>query len=155
MEIDVRLATIHDIDELVQMRWDFSLEGVTDHSESFGEFHAVCSSFLEKAIESGSWFIWVAEAEGGLVSHMYLQLIRKVPRPGKSPDPYFGYVTNVYTRPSHRSLGIGAKIHSALEQWSMQNEVEFLILWPSSGSVPFYERNGFARSEDALEKHWG
>lgn len=150
----VRLATLDDVDELVQMRWDFSEEDYPDSMVSFEEFHQICSGFLIKAIESGNWIIWVAEADKNIVSHMYLQLIHKVPRPGKSPDPYYGYVTNVYTRPAFRSQGFGTKIHIAMEEWSKDNNVEFLILWPSSNSVPFYSKNGFSPSEEAVEKHW-
>jgi GNAT superfamily N-acetyltransferase len=150
----VRLATLEDVAELVQMRWDFSEEEHANQRVTFEGFSQVCSEFLVKAIESGDWYIWVAEINGNLVSHMYLQFIHKVPRPGKSPDPYYGYVTNVYTRPAFRSQGIGTKIHTAMEQWSKENEVEFLILWPSSDSVQFYSRNGFSRCEEAMEKHW-
>lgn len=149
----VRLAALDDVDELVQMRWDFSEEEASS-SVGFEEFHRICSEFLVKALESGDWYIWIAEVENKIVSHMYLQLIHKVPRPGKSPDPYFGYVTNVYTRPAFRSQGIGTEIHTAMEKWSKENKVEFLILWPSSNSIQFYSRNGFSLCEEAMEKHW-
>ncbi|MCY9662651.1 GNAT family N-acetyltransferase [Paenibacillus chondroitinus] len=150
----VRLATLDDVDELVQMRWDFSIEDYGVSTVRFSEFHHTCSQFLVKAFESGDWYIWLAEVERKIVSHMYVQLIHKVPRPGKTRDPYYGYVTNVYTRPAFRSQGIGTEIHMEMEKWSKENDVEFLILWPSSNSVEFYERNGFARCEEAMEKHW-
>lgn len=150
----IRLATLEDVPQLVQMRWDFSEEESVDTAVTFEEFNQVCSEFLVKAIKSGDWYIWIAEISGSLVSHMYMQLIHKVPRPGKSPDPYYGYVTNVYTRPAFRNLGIGSEIHKAMEKWSKENEVEFLILWPSSESVKFYSKNGFSRCEEAMEKHW-
>lgn len=150
----IRLATLDDIDELVQMRWDFSIEDYGESTVSFEAFQLTCRGFLIKALESGDWYIWVAEVDKSIVSHMYLQLIHKVPRPGKSADPYYGYVTNVYTRPAFRSQGIGTEIHLAMEKWSKENAVEFLILWPSSTSVQFYEKNGFAPSEEAMEKHW-
>ncbi|NOU64840.1 GNAT family N-acetyltransferase [Paenibacillus sp. LMG 31461] len=152
MEI-IRLATLDDIDKLIKMRWDFSEED-NKSGANFAEFQLICRAFLVNALSGSDWKVWVAEVDGEIVSHMYLQLIHKVPRPGKSPDPYFGYVTNVYTRPSYRSKGLGTKIHQAMEQWSKEHEVEFLILWPSTNSVDFYERNEFARSEEALEKHW-
>jgi GNAT superfamily N-acetyltransferase len=85
---------------------------------------------------------------------MYLQLIHKVPRPGKTEDPFYGYVTNVYTRPGFRGKGFGTKIHVAMEQWSKEHDIEFLIVWPSSNSVDFYSRNGFSPCETAMEKHW-
>lgn len=150
----VRLATFEDIPQLVQMRWDFSVEERLESAVTFEEFSGICSEFLVHAIRSGDWYIWIAEISGSLVSHMYLQLIHKVPRPGKSKDPYYGYVTNVYTLPTFRNQGIGSKIHKAMEKWSKENEVEFLILWPSSESVKFYSRNGFSRCEEAMEKHW-
>ncbi|WP_068617722.1 GNAT family N-acetyltransferase [Paenibacillus tuaregi] len=150
----VRLATLDDVDELVKMRWDFSMEDNGVSTVSFEEFHQICSEFLVKAIESRDWYIWVAEVEKNIVSHMYLQLIHKVPRPGKTRDPYYGYVTNVYTHPAFRSQGIGAEIHMTMEKWSKEIDVEFLILWPSSTSVQFFTRNGFARCEEAMEKHW-
>ena len=150
----IRLAALKDVDELVQMRWDFSEEDYPNSEGSFKDFHKTCSEFLLKAMTGGDWYIWVAEVEQHLAAHMYLQLIHKVPRPGKSPDPYYGYVTNVYTRPAYRSQGIGTAIHHAMEQWAKEKNVEFLILWPSSDSVSFYSRNGFSRSEEAMEKHW-
>ncbi|MWC30538.1 GNAT family N-acetyltransferase [Paenibacillus sp. MMS18-CY102] len=150
----VRLATLEDVAQLVQMRWDFTAEERKESAVTFEQFEKVCKEFLVKAIRSGDWFIWVAEIDGALVSHMYLQLIHKVPRPGQSPDPYFGYVTNVYTRPAYRNQGIGSTIHAALEQWSKEHAVEFIILWPSKDSVKFYARNGFSRCEEAMEKHW-
>lgn len=153
MEI-IRLATLDDVEELVEMRWDFSREDYDNGTDSFEEFEKICSEFLIKAIKGRDWHIWVAEFKSRLVSHMYLQLIHKVPRPGQSHDPYFGYVTNVYTRPAFRNQGFGSKIHLAMEKWSKDNGVEFLILWPSSNSVQFYNRNGFSRCEEAVEKHW-
>jgi GNAT superfamily N-acetyltransferase len=152
MEI-IRMATLDDMDKLVQMRWDFSEED-NESGANFEEFQLICRVFLVNALSGSDWKIWIAELDGEIVSHMYLQLIHKVPRPGKSPDLYFGYVTNVYTRPSYRSKGFGTKIHQAMERWSKEHEVEFLILWPSTNSVDFYVRNEFARSEEALEKHW-
>ena len=63
-------------------------------------------------------------------------------------------MTNVYTRPGYRSQGIGSRIQTAMEAWSKENDVEFLIVWPSEKSVPFYTANGFARCEEAMEKFW-
>ncbi|WP_246021631.1 hypothetical protein [Paenibacillus zeisoli] len=82
----VRLATLDDVDELVGMRWDFSTEDYGVSTVSFEEFHQICSEFLVRAIENGDWYIWVAEVEKNIVSHMYLQLIHKVPRPGQTRD---------------------------------------------------------------------
>lgn len=98
----IRLATLEDIDELVRMRWEFSEEENSDSTLNYEEFHQTCYEFLVKAMKSGDWYIWVAEDSGSIVSHMYLQLIHKVPRPGKSPDPYYGRPT--YIRDQHLEI---------------------------------------------------
>ncbi|MBM7564761.1 GNAT family N-acetyltransferase [Paenibacillus sacheonensis] len=152
--MNIRLAALEDVAQLVQMRWDFSEEEHLMNTAGFDEFNRDCSEFLINAMGSGNWYIWVAETERTLVSHMYLQLIHKVPRPGKSRHPHYGYVTNVYTRPAYRSQGIGSRLHNAMEIWSKENEVEFLVLWPSRDSVRFYARNGFSHCKEAMEKHW-
>ncbi|SEN74706.1 GNAT family N-acetyltransferase [Paenibacillus sp. OV219] len=153
----IRLATVNDISELAQIRYTFTVEDYPElrqGAEGEEQFYRTCSAFLEQAITGGDWFIWVAEEDERIVAHMYLQLIHKVPRPGRVRDPYFGYVTNVYTRPDYRGRGIGTQIHQSMELWAKEQAVEFLILWPSSTSVQFYERSGFRPSEEALEKHW-
>jgi hypothetical protein len=47
---NIRLATLEDINELVQMRWDFSEEERTISEVSFEEFRKICSDFLIKSI---------------------------------------------------------------------------------------------------------
>lgn len=149
-----RLATLNDVATLVRMRWEYDQEETPDPSLDFSAFEQTCTPFIVNAINNGDWFIWVAEEKGELLSHMYVQLIRKVPRPGGLPDPRWGYVTNVYTRPGDRGRGIGSGLLDAMKAWSEDNPFEFLILWPSGTSVAFYERHGFARSEEALELHF-
>jgi GNAT superfamily N-acetyltransferase len=97
-----------------------------------------------------SWVVWVAELEGKLVSHIFIQIIDTVPRPGRSYSPY-GYVTNVYTIPEHRSKGIGSMIMEQINHWSKENNLTFLMVCPSETSVEFYERHGFARTIEVME----
>ncbi|WP_240335300.1 GNAT family N-acetyltransferase [Paraliobacillus sediminis] len=64
---------------------------------------------LENARNSGQWFIWVAEENGEIVSHIFIELIHKVPRPGRVIYP-FVYMTNVFTSKEYRNKGIGSKL---------------------------------------------
>ena len=63
---------------------------------------------------------------------------------------YFGYVTNVYTRPAYRNQGIGTQLMSNVTAWAKQQNFENLIVWPSERSVPFYGRAGFVEDVEAL-----
>lgn len=71
-------------------------------TDRWENFYNECEGFLNQAIQGDKWFIWVAEIVQNVVSHIYVELIEKVPKPGRTTHP-FGYVTNVYTRPPYRA----------------------------------------------------
>jgi GNAT superfamily N-acetyltransferase len=94
--------------------------------------------------------VWVAELDGLIVSHIYLEKIYKVPRPGRITHPFI-YMTNVYTIPEYRGKGIGSKLIKEIEEWSRKQEFEFIIVWPSDWSVEFYQRNGYKHCSEPVE----
>lgn len=151
--MNIRLAERKDFDQLIQMRWDFTIEDY--ETKSFGEnemdsFKLECQTFLENALNSGNWFIWVAEEDEKIVSHIYIELIQKVPRPGRITFP-FAYMTNVYTIKKYRSKGIGSKLMKTIHEWVKENKYEFIIVWPSDASRNYYERNGYKLCNDPME----
>ncbi len=152
MTIIIREALERDIDQLIRMRWDFTWENRTETTVRFEDFVQECRAFLIDAVQSDRWKIWVAEAEGKVVSHVYVQLIDKVPRPGRVTHP-FGYVTNVYTLPEYRSRGIGGKVMEAVKLRAQASELEFLIVWPAEESIPFYRKTGFRLCTEPMELH--
>ncbi|MGM1047958.1 MAG: N-acetyltransferase family protein [Bacillota bacterium] len=148
----IRLATAKDIDQLVRMRWDFTNEynEVKIAEEHYGDFYEECSVFLDQAIQGDKWFIWVAEANGKILSHIFIELIDKVPRPGRKTEP-FAYMTNVYTRPEQRGKGLGSQLLKEIESWSREGNHEFIIVWPSDWSIEFYKRNGYKHCVEPME----
>lgn len=149
----IRLAEHKDIDQLIKMRWDFTLEhnpSVDVSEESYEAFAKECKAFLEDAINSGTWFIWVAEKNGNILSHIYIELIQKVPRPGRVTHP-FAYMTNVYTLESYRSKGTGSRLLATINEWIKNKKYEFVIVWPSEDSVNFYNRNGYKHCTEPME----
>ncbi|GGA28984.1 GNAT family N-acetyltransferase [Psychrobacillus lasiicapitis] len=148
-----RLADRKDFDQLIQMRWDFTLED--NKTKIFTEsdlesFKSECRTFLESALISDTWFIWVAEEDAKIVSHIYIQLIEKVPRPGRITYP-FAYMTNVYTVKESRKQGIGSKLITTINEWVSENNYEFIIVWPSDDSVDYYKRNGYVHCKEPME----
>jgi GNAT superfamily N-acetyltransferase len=148
MTCSIRLATSSDFGALVEMRRAFTLE-----DEPLGglrsDYEADMRSFLEEGLDSGRWKVWIAEVEGEVVSHVYLALVDKVPRPSRA-NRWIAYMTNVYTRPEHRGAGIGAELLNTVTAWAASNDVELIGVWPSETSVAFYGRNGFASPADLL-----
>ena len=149
----IRLAEEKDIKQLIRMRWDFTIE--YDESKKndqtlFNVFEKECQVFLGNAINSDQWIIWVAEESERVVSHIYIELIQKVPRPGRLTVP-FAYMTNVYTVKEFRNKGIGSKLLSAINEWTKENKYEFIIVWPSEDSINYYKKNGYVHSKETME----
>lgn len=153
--MELRMANKLDIAQLIRMRWDFTLEDYPEMGKGtkYNTFEKECGDFLEGAIDSRDWFIWVAENEGKIISHIYIELIKKVPRPGRVTNP-FAYMTNVYTVPEFRGKGVGSKLLSKVNEWAAEMKYEFIIVWPSDTSIEFYGRNGYTHCKEPMEKHF-
>ena len=87
----VRPAQVGDIDDLVRMRADFTFEHGGPTLPTNPGYEDECRAFLEKALAGDRWQIWVAELDGAVVSHAYVALIDKVPRPG-ARGPLVGFL---------------------------------------------------------------
>jgi GNAT superfamily N-acetyltransferase len=144
----IRLATKSDGPKLAQMRWDFHSEDKEPISQTIEEFANRFQVFLGEALDTGKWFVWVAEVEGQIVSHIFVYVVSKVPRPSRTTNAW-GYVTNVYTTPNHRGRGVGSKLMEAVVHWARSEALELLLVWPSDDSADFYRRAGFIKSPDA------
>lgn len=144
--ISIRLATANDGPALAALRWEFSQEdgGPEEH---WAEFLHRWSGFWDAAHERG-WLVWVAEQDGQLIGNMWLQLVEKVPRPGRRIR-YLGYLTNVYVKPEARGQAVGGRILDEVIAWATAENLELLFVWPRSESVEFYKRAGFRISADA------
>jgi GNAT superfamily N-acetyltransferase len=142
----IRQATVQDAPELARLRWDFS----DQTGQRFEVFAQEFDVFLQHALASSRWTIWVAEAAEKLLANIYIQLVQKVPRPGR-PLAYWGYVTNVYVEPFARNHAIGSHLLQTIQQWAQSQHVEFFVVWPAEESVQFYRRNGFVPNEEILE----
>lgn len=147
----IRLAELKDIKQLIKMRWDFTIEyDESKKDESYSEFEKECHSFLENAMNGQQWYIWVAEEKGTIASHIYIELIEKVPRPGRITYP-FAYMTNVYTTPEYRNKGVASKLLGKINDWVKENKYEFVIVWPSDEAINFYRRNGYEHCTEPME----
>jgi len=145
----VRRARPDDIDDLVRMRADFTFEDGAPALPTNPGYEDECRAFLEDAIAGTRWQVWVAEQDGAVVAHAYVALVDKVPRPVYEPRR-IAYLTNVYTRPEHRNLGIGAALIGRVQEAGHEADVELIIVWPSDESIDFYERAGFERPDEPL-----
>lgn len=152
MTVAFRLAREDDLPALAENRWRMRVE---EDGEPLGvdpaAFRRHCEAFLGEALRSGRWALWVAEAEGRLVANAFVQVVPKVPRPGRFDDA-IGYVTNVFVDPAQRGRGVGAELVSHVLAWARARDLELLIVWPSERSRALYARAGFRAESEVMEQ---
>ena len=149
LKIVFRTATASDLSSLAAMRHAFTFEDHAPPATSRADFGTAFEETVGTGIASGRWTVWLAETGNEIVSHVYVGLIEKIPRPTRE-HRWIGYVTNVYTRPEHRGQGVGTALLERVTAWAAERDVELLVVWPSEESISFYERAGFASGRDPL-----
>ncbi|WP_246281105.1 GNAT family N-acetyltransferase [Saccharibacillus qingshengii] len=152
-ELIMRTARTDDIGQLAEMRYDSTIENhpeLTITDEQQRDYTDEMHEFLEEAIGSEHWVVWLAEYGEEIVGHVYLEMVRKVPRPGRTTKPFI-YMTNVYTRPQHRGLGIGSRLAQVVEQWARELDHDFIMVWPSGRGEEFYTKNGYSACSVPME----
>ena len=145
----IRLAGVYDAGELARMRYAFRVEQ-NEPVETEAEFVARCGPWMRERLAGGAWRCWVAEGPEGIVGHLWLQLIEKIPNPAPELEQH-AYITNVYVDPAARGAGVGALLLDAALGFCREQRVDSVILWPTERSRPLYARHGFVEPGDLLE----
>jgi len=144
-----RTATEKDFPQLAEMRWDFRQESGEEIAVvEKSEFIEKCLEFLQN--ESTSFVYWIAENDGEIVSHIFVNRIKLVPRPCRIKDS-FAYLTNTYTKPEFRGKGIGAELLQKVIEWAKDEDFELILVYPSEESISFYGRLGFENDKEVLK----
>lgn len=144
----VRPAAPADAATLARLRWEFR-GPLAPAVEDEATFVARAERWMAERLRApGPWRCWVAEAEHGVLGHLWLQRIEKVPNPGEEPEAH-AYVTNVFVREAARGQGVGSRLLEAALAWCRAERVQAAFLWPRERSRSLYRRHGF-RGEGSL-----
>ena len=148
--VTIREATKADWPKLALLRWDSAKKSRKRAALSRKTFVSDFSTFLAESMKQERWKIWVAEFHGRIVGNLYVASIAKVPRPNEFRTR-FGYMTGVYVKADERNRGIGSMLVKAADKWADSAGLEFVVVWPSNKSIPFYGRHGYKRGT-AIER---
>lgn len=148
--MNYRPAAENDFAQLAQLRWDFRAEDGEVPVLHQHEFMGTYQNYLQQGLAGNRWTYWVAEEHNKIVSQVFLQIISSIPRPCRVHND-FGYITNVYTKPTYRNQGIGAKLMRRVIEYASELDLELLLVWPSETSIAFYQRAGFQLADDVMK----
>lgn len=151
---NIRSATLDDIPELARLRWQLYTER-EPHDESFEAYAERFTAFARDGLARDDWRVWCAEEDGHLVAAMWLQIVPRVPAPGRGDPRPNGYLTNMYVEPTHRSQGLGSRMLQELDTHCETGGFELVLAFPAPDAYAFYERNGFTRPPDPVVHRLG
>lgn len=147
----VRAAAPPDAARLARLRYEFRAaeDPAVESREAFLER---CVPWMRERLEPGRerWRCWVAEPDGVVRGHVWVQLVPKVPNPADEPESH-AYLTNMFVEPEHRSRGLGSALLERAVDRCREEDVDSMILWPTEESRPLYRRFGCAPSRRIFE----
>lgn len=142
-----RKAGLPDVDTLVQLRKAQLLdEGATVNYSIDAELRA----FFIEQLTAGTLVEWVAEDGGEIVATAAI-VFYAFPPSYTNKNGRRGYITNMYTKPSHRGRGLASTLLGKLADEARAAGVSKLWLGASAMGRPVYERFGFVDSHNWLE----
>jgi len=146
----IRLATPADARVLAGMRYDFRA-AMNPAAEPRQQFLERTTAWMAERLVPGSvWRCWVAERDGSITGHLWLQFIEKIPNPAPELEQH-AYITNVYVAVEERGAGTGRALMEAALNACRDARVDSVILWPTEKSRTLYARHGFKLPTDIME----
>ena len=108
---------------------------------------------IENFLRGGRWRAWIAEHDGRICGHLFLQLVDKLPNPDPREPERLAYLTSFFVEPDVRDRGVGAALMQQLEAFAQWSDVEkILIVGTTVRSRSLYARRGYASAPDLLQK---
>ncbi len=144
MSVIIRRATSVDVEALAALRVTFLAEEESLHDESErARFLQLTRQYLARAIPSGEFVSWVAEASGELVATSGLIFFQRPPSL-QNPSGKEAFILNMYTIPQWRSRGLATQLLQALLQYvQTQTDAHRIWLYATPPGKPIYEKAGF------------
>jgi GNAT superfamily N-acetyltransferase len=137
--VTVRVAASEDLPTIAALRreWREETEGPIDDADYERRF-------ADWAVAEGDRRTFFLVAVDGVDAGM-ANVLRydRMPTPGRAGGAW-GYVGNVFVRPTHRNAGVGGVLMRAVHDWARAAGYDHLRLAPRTESIPFYERLGYA-----------
>jgi len=141
--MQIRHATIDDIDLLIKLRVDYLLEeNKLQELKDIEVIKGKLREYFEKWIPLKGFIAYIAEENGNVYSTAFLSIVERPPRTANT-SYYIGTVYNVFTYPQYRRKGIATKVMGDLLADAESLSVASVDLLATEDGTPLYEKLGF------------
>ena len=142
--MQIREASIDDIDLLIRLRVDFLLEdNILQDVSEIDTFMKKLRDYFSKWITVKGFTAIVAEENDKVCSTAFLSIVERPPRTPNSSN-LVGTIYNVYTYPQYRRKGIATKVLQSLLANAELLGVASVDLLATEEGKPLYEKLGFS-----------
>lgn len=151
MKINIRKATLEDMDLLLQWRMEvlhevFSLK--KDHS--LDVLKEINRCYYENELLSGGHIACFACISNETVGCGGICLYHEMPSPD-NPSGKCAYLMNIYTHPQFRKQGVGKAIVKWLTEQARQQGISKIYLETSEAGRCLYQKMGFTPMQDMMK----
>lgn len=148
MEIQIRQATIQDIDLLMRWRMEvlhevFVIPPEQSVTELEAELEAENRHYYQKELPQGGHIACFAYIGEEIVGCGGMCLYHEMPSPD-NPNGKCAYLMNIYARPQFRRHGVGAAVVRWLIRQAEQRGISKIYLETSEDGRPLYREIGFS-----------
>jgi GNAT superfamily N-acetyltransferase len=140
-QLTIRQATAADIPVIVAQRIGMfeDMKGGPINRDWIEPF----KGWMERQLASGAYHGWLAQtADGRVVAGVGLMVLDWPPGP-LDPQPYRGYLLNVFTDPDYRRRGLAKHLIQAALDWCREQRIRVVGLHASEKGKPLYAAMGF------------
>lgn len=144
----IRQASETDADALTELRLLFlqeigySGDGVAD----------AVRDYLLKALPTGEFIAWLAEADGKVIGSSGLVFVDKPPH-GRNLTGREAHVMNMYTLPEYRRRGVATQLLEAIQDFVVGSGVSCIRLHTTMGATRVYHGLGFRSDTSEMVLH--
>jgi GNAT superfamily N-acetyltransferase len=141
--MNIRKATVNDIDLLIKLRLDYIRADSGDITASQEEaIRMQLNNYMPKHLAAGDLIAILAEQEGIIASSAFLVIVEKPANlsfiTGKT-----GTLLNVFTYPEYRRRGLASQVVLALIDEAKKSDVLLLELLATNDGKPMYDKLKF------------
>jgi len=155
-DVSYRSATVDDSLNLANLLWEMITEeelnrmnlDLDDHDLK-NEYISACNNHIKHRLGT-DLYCFIAEANGLIVSHIFILITQKMPKLGR-PNASYARLSSVRTINEYRNKGIGSVLMEHVVIFCKEKNAEEIIVWPSKKSVRFYENAGFSSENKIME----
>ncbi|MCL2154005.1 MAG: GNAT family N-acetyltransferase [Oscillospiraceae bacterium] len=138
-----RKAELKDIPILIELRkYQLIDEGEPQISDISGQL----ADYFSAAITDGTFISWVMENDGEIIATSGI-CFYPLPPTYSNPTGRTAYITNMYTKPEYRRVGIAAKLLNLVIDEAKAREYKVIRLHTSEFGRSIYEKVGFTDSD--------